>query len=82
MWSRQNKALYQPNQFFMLNREVNMLEHQIPPHKRPPGLMLSAGLREERKAKMLLGIVKLKRYHGLNNEEWEQVMKMACELLK
>ncbi|SFN98452.1 hypothetical protein SAMN05421579_14028 [Xenorhabdus japonica] len=59
-----------------------MLEHQIPLHKRPPGLMLSAALKEERKAKMLLDIVKLKRYHGLSNDELEQVMKMACELSK
>ncbi|MBE8597897.1 hypothetical protein [Xenorhabdus sp. BG5] len=59
-----------------------MPEHQIPPHRRPSGLMLNAAQREERKAKMLLDIVKLKRYHGLNDEELAQVMKIACELSK
>ncbi|MBD2779897.1 hypothetical protein [Xenorhabdus szentirmaii] len=57
-----------------------MLEHQIPPHLKPirPKTIETA----ERKVKMLLGIIKLKRYHELSHEELEQVMKMACELSK
>ncbi|RAW93850.1 hypothetical protein CKY04_21725 [Photorhabdus sp. S8-52] len=59
-----------------------MPEHQIPPHKLAPGLRIREAEVAERKAKMLLGIIKLKRYHGLSDEELEQVMKMACELSK
>ncbi|WP_338805157.1 hypothetical protein WDV76_09085 [Xenorhabdus griffiniae] len=64
------------------NREVNMPEHQIRTRITAPGLIRDLASKEERKARMLLGIVKLKRYHGLNNEELEQVMKIACELSK
>ncbi|CDL84857.1 hypothetical protein [Xenorhabdus szentirmaii] len=57
-----------------------MLEHQIPPHLKP--IRPKTVSAEERKAKILLGIIKLKRYHELSHEALEQVMKMACELSK
>ncbi|BET96520.1 hypothetical protein [Xenorhabdus taiwanensis] len=59
-----------------------MPEHQIPPGLRPIRPVPDIAPKEEAKAKMLLDIVKLKRYYGLNHEELEQVMKMACELSK
>ncbi|WP_166310233.1 hypothetical protein [Photorhabdus cinerea] len=58
-----------------------MPEHQISPHL-APSLRRHIAELAEKKAKMLVSIIKLKRYHGLSNEELEHVMKMACELSK
>ncbi|MCC8421460.1 hypothetical protein [Photorhabdus thracensis] len=45
-----------------------MPEHQISPHL-APSLRRHIAELAEKKAKMLVSIIKLKRYHGLSNEE-------------